>query len=1522
MATSSRAARDAYCLGNSEYFIPKLSLAEALFLLCLTALSTVTVGAELGRLWWRHKHHKSTTAIAKLLETLVGIQGIVDFFFHVVDFFFVGDCVNIPLGYVLMYKPLSALQTERTLIYKSVKEGLGLLSVWWHAVTAYAIYCWIVRKYSANRLKVRRLPYLIVAAMVVTTTRMVLWQTLRKDFLGLRLGNILYDFLAVPLPILCIFRWNLGSARALAEYNKHALPVPAASASLVPAPVDGAGTTLSGHASDQEQAAGPLQSLRSRSHLPRGAFQPSMGPGGAGGVGHSVQQTQRNRIIIARLLRVSIVVSIMWIWIVGVNATLWATFFKTGHLIPEWAMWVRTILMRLVGFIDAVIMHDLFKRWWLRILSCWRICTGSGVRDAQHMAAAAAAAAAAAVEGGMMAGYPDFRMGPGHTGEGPLSVESMGKEGVSSDMEVARSGEGLGRTYGRAMEGQEHATASVLMFVSTYNMGGITLKDAIDNDGLAAVLPTWIPLDYDLYVIGVQECCIIREFRRAVHKHLGGPEAYVMVGKEIGDDRILHGFIALTIFARTQDVATGAVYVQEGAVDRVASGVSFGPMGRAPNKGFVGLSMRVHDTSLALITAHFASDKKGRNRLGKRNQDARRTLSDMSLLWDSDDFSIHTQHHFTVVLGDLNYRNRGHPEEILEMVAHSARECQDSVEAAQARASGARGETGGGDSPSPTPRKSWRSSYDKFFALPEARRVLVGKPGSYCMETNRFQRAVSEYGSAGKASPSSRLTPLSLGRRNTSLVGTYIKEESMEQMDREEEDGDPEIEQDRWQQQAKEGTKRPYLSTPVSLPALGQRMFDISALSSNSSTDNPKTEGGEQNVSGTSLNISGLPGPQKSGFSSRSSSSTPALPSNESSILSMLRPYPLGIRPSLSSPVDYFEGRHHCRHPFDWVERTDELSVTVRQQKAFYAFEEGRISFPPSYRWNRVLPVAGVRRLGSQTGGGKVPREGSGVNAPEGNDPPAVASVDLEAGSQLKAVPVSLAGDFTSVETLSNAYSLTVLEKPGFSSSFAKSLVRSLSLGGGLRSREQGKRPGGEEEGVSEDGTMDREGSWKSVVPNGSENEGPCPDSPSRLAEHDSEGTKEASGPAGMSARTPSYTDRILTHSMPAKASQFRWLLYDSADLVGFSDHRPVAAAFELRADERVRGFQTLASVSSSAVAPDGPRLSSISHAPPPSSNVEPQEGNMGPVPKPLSNRTSSQGVWKDLAVFTISMSRPSLRLNSPTPQRKKVEHKAFFGGTGGKRRPEGLRRRGSIMVLPEMGVTKPSRVQILFPIVSEDPFAFERKASQLGAALPGLGLEVNEPGNRENKGASMLKLGGTQGHEQQPPGGVEGPHRASSPSSGSQERRREDAFASSLRTVPWEDFPVRFQVVASLRFSEHMLLKISDSRNHDLGEAIIPIRIALPHVAGAFSHEERHAMPQSAENEGPFPHPTEIFDVGAGKCHSSVHSKRNHRYRFALSAGGEFKGFLSVDLKVRHRPFSGNELSINLREGVGSDAK
>jgi hypothetical protein len=45
-----------------------------------------------------------------------------------------------------------------------------------------------------------------------------------------------------------------------------------------------------------------------------------------------------------------------------------------------------------------------------------------------------------------------------------------------------------------------------------------------------------------------------------------------------------------------------------------------GPMGRASNKGVVGLSVRFRGVSLALISAHFASDANGRNRLAHRNR--------------------------------------------------------------------------------------------------------------------------------------------------------------------------------------------------------------------------------------------------------------------------------------------------------------------------------------------------------------------------------------------------------------------------------------------------------------------------------------------------------------------------------------------------------------------------------------------------------------------------------------------------------------------------------------------------------------------------------------------------------------------------------------------------------------------------------------------------------------------------------------------------------------------------------------
>ena len=47
-----------------------------------------------------------------------------------------------------------------------------------------------------------------------------------------------------------------------------------------------------------------------------------------------------------------------------------------------------------------------------------------------------------------------------------------------------------------------------------------------------------------------------------------------MFGREIGDAVILHGFIAITLYVRTQHVQGSAVTVHEAVLDRVHSGVS------------------------------------------------------------------------------------------------------------------------------------------------------------------------------------------------------------------------------------------------------------------------------------------------------------------------------------------------------------------------------------------------------------------------------------------------------------------------------------------------------------------------------------------------------------------------------------------------------------------------------------------------------------------------------------------------------------------------------------------------------------------------------------------------------------------------------------------------------------------------------------------------------------------------------------------------------------------------------------
>lgn len=105
---------------------------------------------------------------------------------------------------------------------------------------------------------------------------------------------------------------------------------------------------------------------------------------------------------------------------------------------------------------------------------------------------------------------------------------------------------------------------------------------------LGGSLDEWVPPDYDVYCVGVQvsslqtpisssigppspsslihfspnttpqECAILQDLRTALHAHLGGPEHYTMFTAEIGAANLLFGTIALTVFARTREVESGA----------------------------------------------------------------------------------------------------------------------------------------------------------------------------------------------------------------------------------------------------------------------------------------------------------------------------------------------------------------------------------------------------------------------------------------------------------------------------------------------------------------------------------------------------------------------------------------------------------------------------------------------------------------------------------------------------------------------------------------------------------------------------------------------------------------------------------------------------------------------------------------------------------------------------------------------------------------------------------------------------
>lgn len=971
---------------------------------------------------------------------------------------------------------------------------------------------------------------------------------------------------------------------------------------------------------------------------------------------HEMGATRRERVrnssTIRRLLRISLTVACLWTCIAVVDILIWVRFYLGENTIRmKTPFLIRMVLMRAVGAVDAVILGDLF----ILCLPCARILSRVVNRlrrsDLSYVPGGRASVGNVAGPSSVMSVSKMRASMVGDGGRGLLKNANM----LQKEEEASRTERKLDAI--NSVRAPNRQMKNVDFFATTWNMGGVDLEALEAGHFREALLPQWLPPDFSLYVLGVQECQCLRQFRADVHSHLGGPEAFVMFGDELGDDQFLHGFIAITLFVRADDVATGAFHLHKGAVNKVAAGVSLGALGHAPNKGMVGLSCRYYDVSLAFVTAHFASDSKGRNRVSKRNQHARTTLQALSLHNDSDDFEVHHQHHHQICLGDFNYRlSPATPTEVLQLVARSAQISQEIIanEASESNAN-------------PT-SENWRKlSYKHFFERPTGLTFSLGSIpelppclGTRCSSSSSQNVSQPSYGTSGLGWPNSTSSKSYLGGK---LPHLFLARSGSNA--------------------AKDESNR-----PPEAHGLGAGFSNVLRRrpSMELYLSSPLSRFGRQGSSNPVYGIGSLTdgeGPQQQ--ISVAGSGSPSLRKN--------------VKPSIvnSSSTRSIEDLG-VDVAWNWVGSFDELSRSMRGRVVFYNFTEAPITFPPSYRWNRSI---------------------------HGFD---------------------LAGDYTDVEQLMHAYSTFVADHPKLISRLTKSFVSHNERGNGT---------------VSPLSTLPRS-------------------------------LSSSKKRKGVSLRIPSYTDRILIHSMPGKGANLRWRHYDMMDAVPLSDHRPVCAHFTLFVDANCRGFQTFSTPPHSVVPPDD---------------------KFSRVDEPLAMQTANK---KELALFTIVLSHPHVTLKG-----------------------------GSNILSNLSAATIPHEATILFPLVSEDPLAAERLASSLGEVIPG----------------------GTS-HEQ--------------------------SSFSSLSHHEWSSFPVRLKTLASPRFSEHLLLKVSNDRGKEIGQTIIPLALG---ISSKEVPQETHLYPSSYANSS-------LCSFRVDEIVQGLHGKEdNRRFSLPLTKGGSLRGWITLTLRTKIKP-------------------
>jgi hypothetical protein len=232
-------------------------------------------------------------------------------------------------------------------------------------------------------------------------------------------------------------------------------------------------------------------------------------------------------------------------------------------------------------------------------------------------------------------------------------LRSMLSSSVSTQVARSRAPSAEKKNRLEPIKHVKYVPREVSIFSTTFNLGEAPMNTVGD-------ISEWLRDGHDIYAIGLQECMCLDELRAAMHAQLGGTEKYVMYKVEIGSDNTrlgFHGFIALTVFVRKEDVDSGYIRMTESAAGDVANGANL-VVTTAANKGAVGIPLRIHDTSIGFVTTHLPSDSKGKSKLPKRNGNAKSMLKDVVLA--ADDLGVDVQHTMDhiVLMGDLNYRTK------------------------------------------------------------------------------------------------------------------------------------------------------------------------------------------------------------------------------------------------------------------------------------------------------------------------------------------------------------------------------------------------------------------------------------------------------------------------------------------------------------------------------------------------------------------------------------------------------------------------------------------------------------------------------------------------------------------------------------------------------------------------------------------------------------------------------------------------------------------------------------------------